>query len=427
VRTVRTLPPQGGVARYEFVETTQSDAVVGRAFDGRGAIQALGCVDLPGASLIDGGTVQVALPLNDASPDPVGVFAATSELQLWPAPPAAEALAAPWRDLADCPLDPAQLWLDCTIDALGGVAAGDPIDCAPATAPGAEGALGDALAAHRGTWLLGADGQPTPCRGPRDSGGSASAEAVLLGLFGSPLPAALVQLGAIGDEAGHLLDAVTVRSTLEVRPGARDGAYQVTHTLGEVVFGTTPGAVKEVALLPLGLPALAAATTATVSGGALVIDAHAMTLHLGSAARVAFGSLSLAQRALPPDAPGFVAALAELARSPDGALRGCPALDAALCAQAGRAAGCLQAACTAGLTALGARLDAGFDAADGDGLDLYLSGSAPLLDPHGNGFADRLGDFEASPPAPATWSAELRLQAGRAALTARWAAVRIAN
>jgi hypothetical protein len=408
VRPPRELAPEDGVARFDFVTTAFSHAVVGRAKDGHGALLALGCSDLPGRTLIAGGTVQIALPLPDASPDPVGSFAVTSEVAFAPPLAAAAALAAPWVDLGDCPLDPAQLWLDTTIDALGGAAPSD------------------TLAARRGAFLVGPDGTPTACRGARDESGAVSVDAAVLGLFGSPLPQPVVDLGAIGDEATHLLDAITVRSQLDLRPSTSAALYQATHTLLDVVFGGAD-ARKEVQLAALGLPALSADTTASVQDGALVVGAHGLTLRLGSAARVAFGTLGLAQRGLPQDAAGFLGALTALARSADGTRTGCAALDATLCAEASHPAGCLGDACTTGLAALAARLDGAFDAADGAGLDFYLAGSAPLFDRHGNGTADRIGDSQSTPPAPGTWTVDLHTGAGHASAAGTWDAVRTGN
>src|SRR5205823_9595059 len=105
---------------------------------------AAGCVDVPAGSLLPDGMVYVALPLDAVAPDPTGTFDVTSAFAFSPPLAAAAPLAAPWRDLADCPLDPAQLWLDCTIDALSGTSADDPLDCVPAASPGGEGPLGDA-------------------------------------------------------------------------------------------------------------------------------------------------------------------------------------------------------------------------------------------------------------------------------------------
>jgi hypothetical protein len=117
-----------------------------------------------------------------------------------------------------------------------------------------------------------------------------------------------------------------------------------------------------------------------------------------------------------------VGTLAALARSDDGAVSGCAALDRALCAAVGVAAGCLAAACPAGLGALTAKLDAAFDAADGSGLDFYLSGSTPLIDKYNDGTA-KLGAI-ISPMEIASWSVDLRTAAGRSRLTATFEGTR---
>jgi hypothetical protein len=422
VRTMSSVPASGAVAPYEFVSTKVTHAIFGRAVDGRGRILALGCVDLPGPTLVAGGTVQIALPLIDSGPDPLGRFAVTSRLAIVPPLAAVSGLEATWRDLTDCPLDPAQRWLDCTIDALGPTSDADPLDCVPASVPGGDGALGDALGALRGTLLAGPDGMPTACRGPKTAGGGISADAQAQGLFGGPLPPALIHLEAAADDAAHLLDELKLRSTLEIRDGAL-GTYAVTHTLTEIGF-VLPGATTDVTLLPLGLPVLSTLTTGTVDDDMLVIAEHGLTVRLGTAARAAFGTLSLVRRGLPGDAAGLVAAIAALAHSDDGVLAGCAALDAALCPRAGKPSGCLAAACAGGLDALATRLDASFDAVDGTSLDLYLQGQAPLLDTHGNGLADRLGD----PAAQAgIWYVDLRPRGGRRTLEASWEAIRDGN
>ena len=106
-----------------------------RALSGE-ALVASGCVDIPGSSLLADEAVEVALPLTDWSPDPVGTYTVTSTLTFAPPLAAAATLAAPWADLSDCPLDPAQLWLDCTVDALSPATSADPLDCVPSTVPG---------------------------------------------------------------------------------------------------------------------------------------------------------------------------------------------------------------------------------------------------------------------------------------------------
>jgi hypothetical protein len=424
-RRMRSVSASDAVVRYLFVSTAVSHAILGRAVDARGVVLALGCTDLPGSALVAGAAVQIALPLVDTGPDPVGTFSATSVLDVAPPLAAAATLAATWRDLTDCPLDPAQRWLDCTTDALGPTSDVDPLDCVPATAPGGDGPLGDALGALRGTPLPGPDGKPTACRGSRTSLGAVSADATVQGLFGSPLPSALVHLEAAGDDAAHLFDQVKLRSTLDLRAGATPSDVSLTHTLTELTFAL-PGASVDVALLPLGLPALSTQALGTIEGGLLTIAEHGFTVRLGTAGRVAFGTLGLARRGLPPDAPGLVVALAALAHSDDGSLTGCAAVDAALCPQVGRPAGCLVAACASGLGALATQLDTAFESADGEGLDLYLAGRAPLLDTHGDGRADRLGDLQV-PSQAGTWTVDLRPRDGRRTIAARWEAIRGGN
>ena len=410
----------GGTAFYDFVNTGELSAAVAQALYVHGTattVLARGCVDIPGSSLLANSTVEVALPLYDATPDPVGTFAVTSTLSFQSPLAAAAALAAPWTDLSDCPLDPAQLWLDCTLDALSGSSPGDPLDCVPSPVAGGEGALGDALAARRGVVLVDGTGAPTACRGAHDGGGAESLDAILLGLFGSPTPPALVALPAIAQDASALLDAVTLQSVLTIQPSSVAGDYLVTHTLSSAVFGP-PNGPGAVALAPLGLPILTAYTTATANDGLLVIGNHGFTLRLGTAARSAFGPLSLVPRGLPAAAADLVPALFALAHSPDGAAIGCAALDATLCPTVSAPSGCLRAACASGIEALAAKLDAAFDGADGAGLDLYLSGSTPLLETHGDGLASKLGSTGIDPAQVGVWSVDLRTSLGRALLTA---------
>jgi hypothetical protein len=414
-------PGQQAVASFDSLATNATFAIVGRAFDGRGGLRALGCVDLPGRALVPGGSVQIALPLVDAGPDPIGTYAATTPLPIAPPLEAAATIGATWTDLTDCPLDPAQLWLDCTIDALG---ADDPLDCVPAAGPGAEGTLGDALVALRGTPLPGPDGAPSSCRGSKTAGGATSVDAVVQGMFGAPLPATIVKLAGAGADAAHIFDDLQLRSTLDVRAGDTLAAAAVTHTLTSVVFGM-PNATAEVQLVTLGLPVLSATTTGVITDDTLTIARHGFTVRLGSAARVGFGATALAKRGLPMDATDVVAAIAALAHTEDGKLAGCVALDAVLCPRVGQAAGCLVTACATGLNALAARLDASFEAADGTGLDLYLAGSAPLLETHDDGLAGRLGDLAGA--REGTWSVDLRPREGRRTFSASWEAVRSGN
>jgi hypothetical protein len=416
----------GAVAHYNFVSTAVVHAVVGRALDARGVGLAAGCTDLPGPTLVAGGTVELSLPLIDLGPDPTGTFAATTTLTPTPPLAAAASLATAWRALTDCPLDPAQLWLDCTIDALGPGGAADPLDCVPAVAPASDGPIGDALTALRGAFVTGPGGAPTSCRGAKTASDAVSIDAIAQGLFGSPLPASIIHLAAAAQDAAHLYDTLELRSMLDVAAGATENDVTLTHTLTAVAFALPGGATTDVLLQPLGLPVLTATVAGTVQESTLVVPWHGFTVRLGQAARVAFGTLALAPRGLPSDAAGVAAALAALAHGDDAQRTGCLALDDALCPLANQTPGCLVDACAAGLGALAARLDAGFVAADGTGLDLALEGEAPLLDTHGDGFADRLGDLQV-PTQAGTWTVDLTPRTGLRAVPGAWEAIRGGN
>lgn len=423
-RSSHTVPASGATVPYGFLQTNVSYAIVGRARDG-GGIRALGCTDLPGSVLVVGGSVQVALPLIDAGPNPAGTFVATTPLPISPPLAAAASLAATWRDLTDCPLDPAQLLLDCAIDALGPTTDLDPIDCIPTGIKGADGPVGDALSALRGQFLLGPDGAPTLCRGSKAAGGAISVDATVQGMFGSPLPQAFIALASAAADAPHLFDQLRLRSTLDVRATRSLTDVAVTHTLMSLSFTLPNGSTNvstDVSLVKLGLPVLTATTGGTVTDDLLTIEPHGFTVRLGQAARAAFGALSLARRGLPATAPEVVAAVAALAHTDDGQLAGCVAIDEVLCPRVSQPAGCLVTACATGLNVLAARLDAAFAAADGTDLDLYLAGSAPLLETRADGLADRLGDVPGGHAG--TWNIDLRPRDGRRTAVAPWEAVR---
>ena len=408
----------GGSWRFDTVQTDQSSAVVAQVVDSHGSPVASGCVDVPGSSLLPGDVVEVGVRLDDIIPDPVGSFAVMSVIDLIPSPAAAATLAAAWRDLADCPLDPAQLWLDCTIDALSPASPTDPLDCVPSPTPGGETALGDVLLARRGVLISDLAGGASACRGSLDASRAVSLDALVLGLYGSPLPTAVAALPAVANDAAHILDRLSLSSILDVRAGVAPSSFSLTHVLESATFGATGGG-SAVTLAPLGLPVLEARATAAIRDGQLAIDPQGFTLRLGTTAKAAFAVLALETRGLPGNVAGLVGKITADAHSADGTATGCAALDGAVCAQVGRPAGCLSAACTAGLDALAARLGGAFDAADGSGLDLMLSGVAPLLDHRGKGFADRLGSFGDDSQA-ARWSVDLRTSAGRTTVSGRF-------
>ncbi len=423
VRGVKVVPP-GGVALYTSIATSGSHAIVGRARDPAGAIQALGCVDLPGASLIPDGVVRVALPLAEAKVSPLGRFAVQSRFR----PEASakgfdpsSAVAAPWIDLADCPLDPASLLLDCTIDALGGGGPADPLDCLPSS----EGPLGDRLAARRGKSSAGG------CHAATDALDQPSLDAVAAALFPARGDArVLTALASLGADAADVMRTIKLESSLVITATSVPGRHQADHTLDLVELTTANGASR----IPpawLGIPALTAFHVPVYErSGAVQIAPHGWTLRLGTVGRHAFGELALGPRGLPASSVALVEAIVGLASMTDRKstsameYKGCAAVDLGICEAAGEAAGCLEAACTRGITALATRLDAGFLDLDGDALDFHLEGSAVAVDVDSNGDAERLGDPVSTPARPGLWSAELRARGGAGRFTGLWSGER---
>jgi hypothetical protein len=107
-------------------------------------------------------------------------------------------------------------------------------------------------------------------------------------------------------------------------------------------------------------------------------------------------------------------------------LRGCDALDSLLCAEVEQAPGCVSAACLAGLRALVQRLDTSFSELDGQDLDFFLSGSAPIVDRDGDGHAEALGSTSYGLGGPGVWSAIFKNRSGSAIVYGSWTAERAA-
>jgi hypothetical protein len=74
-------------------------------------------------------------------------------------------------------------------------------------------------------------------------------------------------------------------------------------------------------------------------------------------------------------------------------------------------------------------LDTGFAALDGQDLDFFLSGDAPMVDRDGDGSADALGGSTSGIPspvlvAPGLWSASFRSRSGITTIYGSWTAER---
>jgi hypothetical protein len=341
-------------------------------------------------------------------------------------------IAAGYRQLSDCPLDPAELLLDCTIDALSPTTAQDPLDCVPAPGPGAEGAIAAKLIARRGVPIVDGAGAATGCRSARDVDGQVSFDAVVLGLYGTPRPAVLVDLPAIANDAAHLFDHIKLASTLQLEPEGTPSTYTVTHRLVSAEFANTPPpdampgsrftAAIDIPGYPVPVPqAFGLATTAEDE---LLLGEHGFTLRLGSLARAGFAAVALDRRGIAGGATGLMTTIAGLAHSENGTYRGCAAIDHALCAEIGEAPGCLVTACGNGMTAFAAHLDDLFGAVDGAGLDLYLAGTATLHDSHRDGTAGRIGASSGDPNGAGTWSFELRTRNERRTVSASFVGLR---
>jgi hypothetical protein len=423
LRGVRPLPLGDPPATFTSVVTNGVHAVLGLAVNANQKVVAKGCSNLLGDSLSSEQPMRIQLPLSWIYPSPVGSFRAVSKFPFATPLPGTVSVQNTWQDLSDDGCDPARLWLDCTIDALSGESAEDPLDCQPV--PGAEGPLGDLLAARRAT-----PGKSGTCADP-------SLDAKVLALF----PAA--SLGAIDlpnlpTELGQALTSLTIESTLTVTATGPKNSFNVDHDLTAIDL---PGATvhSSIPMTALAPPVHEAAFVSGVTeAGKLKIGTaaspHGFTLELGSAARSTFATSSLKTRlgVTSVSVSAFIQAMVNLATRDEGGttLRGCEALDSLLCAEVGQAPGCVGAACRDGVAALIRRLDTSFAALDGPDLDFFLSGDAPMVDRDGDGSADALGGGTSGlpssvPVAPGLWSASFRSRSGITTIYGSWTAERV--
>jgi hypothetical protein len=434
-RALRVVAPNTPTA-FAGVAGQGNSAVVGLGLDSRGTVLIGGCVDLPGSSLRDSQTIRATLYLDHLFPSLAGTFQVSSDFTLSPAPPALASMRAVWQEWTRCPLDPARLWLDCTIDALVSNPTTDPNDCVPV--PGGEGSLGDLLMARRGTAVAALAGtltgaSATPCRAATDSSGATSLDALVSDLFGAnQARLASANLGSFPTELATLLGEIRIDSTLTLAQGRETNSYDTSHALVSLVF---PSAISLTSfdVATLGLP-LSEATgiVSTFKNGQISIPVHAFTAWLGTTARYAFESNNLKSRgtANSTSLVNWVFGLGQ--QVSQGTLLGsCDALDVLLSDQIKQPRGSLLSACRTGLIALAGKLNAAFDSLNGPDLDFRLSGSAPVIDTDGDGRADALGQSggtaTSSAVGPGLWSAEIDSQAGSYLTYGSWTAVRVSG
>jgi hypothetical protein len=411
-----------------------SHAVVGLGLDSNAFIQIGGCVDIPGSSLIESETIRATLFMDRLFPVPLGTYQVSSDFTVAPAPAGLGTIQSALRQWTRCPLDPARLWLDCTLDALATNNATDPLDCAPMA--GSEGDLGDRLASRRGDVVAALGGNvtsasDTPCRGPTDSAGNASLEAIVAALFsGTSSQLSGAKLDALPDEIATLLDDIHIDSQMTITASSADvNSYTIRHDLLTLTF---PDALASISFKAqaLGLPTSSVSgILATLKAGQFSVPSHGFTLRLGTATRYAFEATSLKSRGA-QDTGDLVGAVFALAQKIDqgSALSGCYALDAAVCDQLNLPRLSLLEACQKGLTTLATYLARSFDSLNGSGLDFFLSGNTPVVDLDGDGRADALGlGGRAGTVAagPGLWSAALDAQGGGYVVYGSWHASRV--
>lgn len=416
LRGMRTMTP----ATFTNVVTSGVHAVVGQAVDAQGTVVSEGCADVFGTSLSALQPTSVLLPLARLYPSPEGRFLAVSQFSFGRSLPGSDSAQKPWTELSSDACDPARLWLDCTIDALSGSSAEDPLDCQPVD--GGEGPLGELLTARRAV-----TDAASACAD------RLNLDARVYALF--PASLAAWQLTELPHELDQDLTGLTVESTLTVTAAGVSNLFNIAHQLTALDLS---GAAMHsfIPMSALAPPAPEAEFASGVSlAGQLNISMppahpHGFTLELGSAARLTFAASSLAPRLGVPvaDVSAFIEALMNLATRDDSGtvLRGCDALDSLLCAEVEQAQGCVSAACLSGLKALAQRLDTSFSALDGQDLDFFLSGSAPIVDRDGDGHADTLGSTSYDLGGPGVWSAIFKNRSGSASVYGSWRAERAA-
>jgi hypothetical protein len=418
---------------FSGIAASGSHAVVGLGLDSNTFIQIGGCIDIPGSSLLASGTIRATLFMDRLFPVPLGTYQVKSDFSLVPTPRALATIQSAWGQWTRCPLDPARLWLDCTLDALATDAVTDPLDCVPV--PGAEGSLGEQIFARRGQALASGSGTSTtdtPCRGQIDSAGNTSLESIVDTLFADmrgQLQGA--KLGAFAGEISALLNGLHFDSQMTITAGSDINSYVVEHDLLALTF---PNALAPITFKTptLGLPVTSVSgIVSTLKAGQLAIPSHGFTLRLGTTARYAFEATSFKSRGA-QDSQSLVSAIFGLAHMSNqgSVLSGCAALDAAVCDQLKQGRGCLLDACTRGLGALASKLAGAFDSLDGTALDFFLSGSTPVVDLDGDGRADALGlggRAGSVAAGPGLWSAALDAQGGNYFVGGSWTASRTTN
>jgi hypothetical protein len=417
--SARSTTP-GSEIVFGTVTAVGGHAVVGQGLDAAGVLLVQGCVDLSGLSIRADTTIRLTLPLSLPEISPIGHYRAVSQMIFMQEPPRLRQMRASLGSLDACELDPARIWLDCTVDALGPITAADPLDCSPSIAD--EAVFDSRLSARRGLRVAtSADGR---CRGELDGAGHASLEKQIAAMFANT-PQLTADVKAIAADGRKLLDSFRILSTMSLSATSQPGHLQLDHHLNALEIGVGTSTIS-VDVPDLGGPVLVARfVNAEATRRDITIDRHGFTLRLGSLARLAFARGALTSRGYPADPTKFVQGVFANASYFDRnvTLRGCAAMAALVCPLVGGPDGCLTDACNKGLAALGQSLSDAFSLLDGFELDFFLQGGAPLLDRDGDGLADAIGYLL---PSPGVWKGLIRLDEEQVALPGVFTADRIA-
>lgn len=382
----RALDGFGGTVRYRNVTAGDAFTLIGwgtAAPDG--VALAVGCIELGSDQVRAGLPLGFPLPIHDRAPAVPPALELATELDAAPLAAAVAAAGDRWEVL-ECPFGRAQLAIDCALDAQ---ASDGTLDCVV----GGSSVVVTDVQAERGA--PNANG----CR-PAMAGGEASIDALLDAAIGAPWPSGAALDGLLTARRAPLT-AIALASRLE---GDEGGA--VRHRLGELSVSAN-GDVFALDLVASDRPVIRqiAPTTIDTTDGVLALAPHAFTADLGRFAHGAFVALGLTPVGLEDRAGDLGTALYQSVDN--GSTTGCAAFSQVVCADAGRSATCLSAACNAADGALDAMLDRWWTVIEGGGLDLTLAGAAELADADADLVIDSLGAGQ-----DGSWTAVVTLEDG---------------
>lgn len=373
----RSMSAFGAVASYQNISAGEGYTVLSwtEGPDGDTPLS-FGCVDLDAPQVPP---ARIAFDVVVADRDLTLPVATTlsSVFDMQPVADAVDATGAnlPW-DTLGCQSGPGQLLLDCAVDAL---APDGDLDCIPTGST----ALTDTIDAHRGA-ADAAGCRPSTFGTMQPSLDKLLTDAVAAG--GS---------WPVGSDLADLLGTrVEITQGFELHSILTLWAQSARHELVSIRISAV-GDDFTVDFADTAFPIVSTDQVALGGSGPteLAVGVHGFTLRYGTLARWAFGDLGLAPDGLDDDALG--AQLAQSAYDDGGSNQtGCAAVSAIVCAEVGQAQSCLEAACQQGAMALDDLFSLWWQAMDGSGIDLTLSGTAPLYDFDGDLAVDSIGADE---------------------------------